>query len=101
MITIPNRFKKGKQDAALSQQIITESDLSKYCTRARLIGLMYHVDTYKKENGDWRPQGYVYIKDLINLCIDITTGKISTIDDEHILFFSFAVSPSSQNKEDY
>ena len=85
-----NRFKKGAQDSITSEDIVRDCGLEKWSSLARMIGMMYHVDTYTTTKGEergWRPQGYVYIKDLVNLDINVT-GVIASMDDEYIIFFS-------------
>lgn len=88
-----NRYITGKQDPELSLKIALQCGLPTHSSLRKIIQMMYHVDTHPTFVGEqrdfgWRPQGYVYIKDLINRDINISSGEISTMDDEYILFFT-------------
>ena len=42
----------------------------------KLLSFVYHTDTYKKENGSFRVQGYVKVKDLLQIDANDYPGEL-------------------------
>lgn len=86
-MNVRQKYVRGIKDDEVSQSICEDCGLEDYQSKYKILHLMYHVDTYKNLEF-WRVQGYVYIKDIVNLDIYTPVGSISAIDDEYILFFT-------------
>lgn len=92
------KFVSGEQKPVeWTEQLLKDFRIYPHGGQAKMLRVMYHVDTYFNEDKtEIRLQGYVLAKDIANSEAWVYECEVSYIDDEIILFFTKKLSKPKQ-----